>query len=251
MAEKPMPLMTEKNRALIRANLKWQTRRVIVPQPHEVLPNRDGGEMTPYRWVPKSNESAMYGDYEEIKPRYQVGDELWMREPYRIINKTYNIDRSLEVHYFDDRKYESCLMTLAELQKWSARKKPFAKTSPLFMYKSLSRTRRKVIRVWVERVQDISVEDAKAEGITLIGDELVFNNEKQKQALIITNFSRLWDSLNAKPRPFTVKGKIVRYKSYPWDDTGKYAKMETYQGKPHVCYPNPYNFCYSFEEIEK
>ena len=47
-------------------------------------------------------------------------------------------------------------------------------------------------------MQDIDAVEAEAEGIILIGDELVFNNRKQKHSLLRTKFNRLWDSINAK-----------------------------------------------------
>jgi hypothetical protein len=47
------------------------------------------------------------------------------------------------------------------------------------------------------------------------------------------------------------KGKVTHYESYPWDDSGEYAKMKTYRGKPHLCYPNPWTFAYTFELTER
>ena len=49
-----------------------------------------------------------------------------------------------------------------------------------------------------ERVQEIRWQDCRAEGITLIGDELVFNNQEQKHFLLRTKFNRLWDLIDAK-----------------------------------------------------
>jgi hypothetical protein len=54
-------------------------------------------------------------------------------------------------------------------------------TPSIFMPRALSRITLKVIEVRVQRVQDINVEDTRAEGVDYVA-----------------NYHKLWDSLNAK-----------------------------------------------------
>ena len=68
----------------------------------------------------------------------------------------------------------------------------------MFMAKRYARTWLELIDVRVERLQDISEEDAIAEGIgdwTSIGG---WNTETAKQA-----YAKLWDSINKKKHPWS------------------------------------------------
>ncbi len=182
MAEKPMPLMTEKNRAAIRAGLKSQTRRVIVPQPPAYAqdPFESDGGFSFYDHVGRLCFRC--------KPRYAVDDELWMREPFEVyakLNSALNT-RMIQGDYLDDGDVFCQTLTKTEWDKFCNRKTPYAKTSGMFMYKSLARKWVKVKRVWVEQTQDISAEDCMAEGCYLGSGEP--NIE----------WDELWDSINKK-----------------------------------------------------
>jgi hypothetical protein len=55
-------------------------------------------------------------------------------------------------------------------------------------FKELARIKRKVLRVWYERVQDISWDDCKAEGISWI-------NKPGEGKTFKAEFHRLWESI--------------------------------------------------------
>lgn len=232
------------------AGLTTQTRRVTTPPftdskmcPAMIV--RDAASPSGYSW-----QSDMYGTV-YAKPRYQVGDHLYMKEPYRVYDGYVvepNDSKELTVTYLDDDQYcDKISVTSEEWVKWNARKNPCLNTSSMFMYKSLARTWLEVTEVRVERVQDITHADILREGINAEMEPKTDYPDNIKKAWI-----ELWNSINATPKPKKNKdGEVTHYVSYPWDDSGKFAKMKTYRGKPHLCYPNPWVFVYVFKRIEK
>lgn len=220
MAEKPI-LFTAESRVAVRRehNPKIHTRRVIVPQPIST-------EMCPAYIMQDSNSpsglswhSDMYGTT-YLKPRYQAGDELWMQEPYQVYAKLNDTMNCLVVqgNCLDDADPFCENLSLPEWLKFNKRKKPYAKTSARYMYKSLTRTWLKVERVWVERAQDISRADVLSEGVeqATIDKFAPFFHKDDCPGLA---FRELWDGINKK-------------RGYGWD-------------------VNPYTFCYEFEVMDK
>lgn len=220
-------IFTKENRlASIReVNPKNQTRRVIVPQPTI-------DESGKWNWPHKAKGILRHGltieymqqQLPECAP-YQVGDILGMPEPYIIYDgRGQGDDFYGRIHgrYLDDNKeFLSIELTEEEFDKWQARKKPYASTQARFMYNSLIRHFVKVTKVRVEMLQDISEEDAKAEGIVCTA---YFNHEVaegiQEQCQYRPSFHALWDSINEK-------------RGYGWDT-------------------NPWNFVYDYErEVKK
>jgi hypothetical protein len=158
-----------------------------------------------------------------FKPQYQVGDHLYLQEPYQI--EACNIFRVCCVNYSDDNKGKKRTLTSRELKLWNNRKKPYMKTSSRFMYKSLARTWFEVTEVRAERLQDISETDAKAEGIESHwdGSQLWYKNYLAHCDLsgydgAIKSFETLWDSCSPD--------------GFKWKD-------------------NPFVFAYTFKKIEK
>lgn len=251
-------LFTKENRDKVRSGAKTQTRRVIKPQPHI---NENGSWTWPYpgSGILRHGPNIIYMKKELAQcARYQVGNYLYVKEPYQVrggSNRPGTLNGTgLHGTYSDDNKFFTVQTTLAEVEKWFDRKKPYAKTSSLFMSKSLARTWLEVTGVKVERVGDIDELDALAEGV--LGERVVHGKLNGVEGDYIegscrTGFKVLWNSINATPKPMKSKGKITHYESYPWDDIGKFAKMKTYRGKPHLCYPNPWTFAYTFELTER
>lgn len=131
------------------------------------------------------------------KPKYQPGDVLWVRETW-----------AKRIHS-DNRYYYKADNNLGAIfnredDKWRP---------SIFMPREAARLFLKVTSVKVERLQDITEEDAIAEGMnkTLV-DGVVFISAKG-------NFHVFWDSLNIK-------------RGYVWDT-------------------NPWVFVYEFERISK
>lgn len=104
------------------------------------------------------------------KPSYRIGDLLYVRETW--------VQKNGEYHYFADSTPDEKLQT-----KWRP---------SLHMPKNAARIWLKVKRVSVENLQDISEEDAKAEGVFAAGlypVAIEFGNDIYRHA-----FSLLWKS---------------------------------------------------------
>lgn len=136
---------------------------------------------------------------------YQVGDKLWLQEPYQIGESDVHT-KCVWGHYRDDKEtFNDKRLTLHEFDLWRYRKFPCRRTSGRFMYKSLARHWFEVTGVKAERVQDISEEDCLKEGIKYklncgIGGETCYDdvvgNRKGEYRWLNPKppFQRLWDS---------------------------------------------------------
>lgn len=77
----------------------------------------------------------------------------------------------------------------------------------MFMPKSAARTWLELTDVRVQRLQDISNEDAKAEGAEPIYPPVMYPDEPLSEWHYYRGFEKLWDSINKKTHP---------YSSNPW-----------------------------------
>ena len=197
---KPILFSTSMVQAILDGR-KTMTRRVIKPQPtyelrlidgpsyknefHEILPNEKADPVT------FSTIGARY------MPKYQPGDVLWVRETW-----------AEPLNDFGNYVYKaSCWDDIVSQVKWR---------SPITMPREAARLFLKVTDVRVERVQDISTSDCEREGIT--SDIERFNGHMiPHHDWIVGEFSKLWDSINAK-------------RGYGWDS-------------------NPWVWVYSFKRI--
>ncbi|MEY2500608.1 MAG: hypothetical protein QOI07_942 [Verrucomicrobiota bacterium] len=129
---------------------KTQTRRIVKPQ---------------WQGYPLGNS-----DYQrEIIARcpYGVaGDRLWVRETFRITRwwKHGAARIRLDGFYISDGCPFCVVLTAAESAKFCKWKRKLGNFPSIFMFRSLSRILREITKVRVERLQDISEEDAEAEG---------------------------------------------------------------------------------------
>jgi hypothetical protein len=112
---------------------KWMTRRVIKPQPVEV--------------------SEFLAWQQETGKKYQKGDILWVRE-------TFTKTKDGDYIYRSDPMFDG--MGKGDFS-WSW-------TSPLFLPRKAARILLEVKDVRIERLQDITEEDAKAEGVAGLWD---------------------------------------------------------------------------------
>ncbi len=182
-------IFTKGNRDKSRSGDKTMTRRVIIPQP--VTENER------YQAPPEIvSDGTLYFSsvYLNSKPRYAVGDRLYLQEPCQITG--FNVCKepcnSFTGLYLDDNQKFAIEVSEKELEKWSNRKYPNRKTSARFMYKSLARTWFEVVGVRAERVQDITPYDIMAEGrSSSISDDGDYSAGYEW-------FADLWDLINEK-----------------------------------------------------
>ena len=99
------------------------------------------------------------------KPKYKVGDEVYVAEGYQIQRANYKTHRKTGIYLADGKQFDITL-TDREFDLWMARKNPFSKTSGRFIYKSLARIFFEITEVRVEYLHVITLKDIRAEGIT-------------------------------------------------------------------------------------
>ena len=173
---KPKPVVFIPDSVLkIMADLKTNSRRIMRPQPDYFIQGR------PYKQIDPG-----VATYKKIKPPHQPGDIVYVAEGYQIKWKVPYADEVFGYYRADDRYFLKYL-TEHELKLWLARKKPYAKTSGRFMYRSLARIYLKILDVKAERIQNISMEDCVAEGIQA---KLMFT------WTTIKPFKNLWNSIH-------------------------------------------------------
>jgi hypothetical protein len=176
--EHPILFNSEMVRAILDGR-KIQTRRVI--KLSLVNPRYDGKE-----WIETGHDDTRHFS---IKCPYGiVGDRLWVRETFRMA-KVYGDRPPSDVSPFSAISY---------VADNSPPLFEFGKVRPsIFMPRWASRLTLAVTAVKVERVQDISEEDAIAEGMELTPIGTATWNNCQ-------SFSILWDSINNNPpkRPY-------------------------------------------------
>jgi len=213
MKELPIIMTGESVRA-IREGRKTQTRRVINPRKYNI----QGWDMP----VSKADIEAGYpvyqdnnGDFHSVIERCpygKVGDHLWVRETVffetfhqqsdeELKRDGFNPNIGVWVYRADNHDYPTITAN------W---------TSPMFMPRKASRITLEVTNIRIERVQDITENDAIAEGIEYIGD--FFNSPCWKDYGSSPNvvfpddpigsYRSLWDSLNSK--------RGYPFESNPW-----------------------------------
>lgn len=154
---------------------KTQTRRVVKPQPHEDFDHIEVGPYHPTRVDRHGEEypgSELFGAFTHEgecawkSPYGQPGDRLWVRETlsathtgleYAADNTAVNHDEADE---FNDR--------YARFQPFELEPRSIPS---IFMPRWASRILLEVTDVRVERLQDISDEDATAEGVEAYADQ--------------------------------------------------------------------------------
>lgn len=206
----PLPFMPEMVLATLDGR-KGQTRRVMRPQPlHGVGKYTQDGVPGEVDWV-LLDEDGDPIDSELRSPYCQPGDFLWVRERQWVIARStvrLNGKEStrIRVRYEADGA-ESGWIDYPERLKG---KPVVGKCLSYGGFRESSRLSLEVTGVRVEKLQDITEEDARAEGVTLNALKGKCNGEPA--ILYAMNhrqrFVWLWDSINA--------ARGYSWKSNPW-----------------------------------
>lgn len=168
MRERPIMFKGEMVRAIL-AGRKTQTRRIIKPQP-------TGAPVSLEHWA------CPYG---------APGDRLWVREAWmadplgsRGRGQVANYPVLYRVGFGDLWPEMAALVT----PRWK---------SPIFMPRWASRITLEITDVRVQRLQDITTEDATAEGVfsTTMSNGIQWSSASAA-------FQSLWDSINRKTHPW-------------------------------------------------
>jgi hypothetical protein len=200
MKEHPL-LMTGPNVQSIRAGRKRQTRRVVKPlklHPEYGIPDWNQAWVDPSYSVPCLKLPYGVGTSNETRhrifPPWEPGDRIWLKETWRLGTSN------------DCACYEACSCKIG-IPIYRADCDCPDETGPwrpsIFMPRSASRITLKIDRMRVERLNDISEEDATAEGVTwrkcedfepvnILGSFGLCSGPAR------IAFKELWDSINGK-----------------------------------------------------
>lgn len=192
------------SRAMIRAlhaGLKTQTRRLSKLQPAFVQPLSDG-----------SFEGCPDGGFDQgvIKlhcPYGRVGDSRWIQEDYSLpdIGPLRKGRRTVACEYESDATRRLVELTVDETDKLDCRRTDKQRCQPgRFMYQSLSRSFFTLTAIRLERLQEITIEDAFAEGAmkddngrrTVWGYKHPIDDHWRQSP--VDAYRHLWDSLHAE-----------------------------------------------------
>jgi hypothetical protein len=222
MRERPILFSTPMVQAII-AGRKTVTRRVLKPQP-----DLDGGPPLATGWFhpetadggPGPHTFGVYGvDWHVRCPYGAPNDQLWCREAWTA--RDARGDWAPSVRDVDQERDE--ILYRADIEGTHA-PSPLRWLSPLYMPRWASRITLEVVSVRVERLQEITEEDARAEGLDWVSPqpfgerwddddredprEVGYAVVGESSGFARDNFRRLWDQINGKP------GK--RWEDDPW-----------------------------------
>lgn len=180
MNEYPILFKGEMVKAILK-DLKTQTRRVISPQPftqpYIMIPGPWWAEPDPYNDGPIRPKKCPYG---------KAGDRLWVRETFQYCRECGGRNFFATVN-----NGPNCQHCDAFLGKW----KP-----SIFMFREESRLTLDVLNVRVERLQDITPDDAIKEGVNLETWEFhqTYDDTIRLDLAAHEEFKHLWDKINVK-----------------------------------------------------
>jgi hypothetical protein len=220
MKARPILFNSEMVRAILE-DRKTQTRRVLT------VPWRGNTRALPYEpyWVEEDGRLLFcdeYGEYHDVEktilsPFGQKGDRLWVRETwdFRDWRDTMHANR-VNVAYAADGEQR----LLDAPPTWNPEIYNYERWRPsIHMPRWASRITLEITGVRVERLQSISEDDARAEGVDFAKhadlDPLAGGLIGPVAARVA--FSLLWDSINGKRHPWS---------SNPWAWVIEFRKVE-------------------------
>ena len=206
---KPILFNTEMVQAILEGR-KTQTRRALkISQPFldyepehkfylRFIPNDEMGPLAFYSNKPQGFISAHCAG--EVA-KYDIGNILWVRETFQE-SECFDFEMKNQFVY----KANEADFNFAE--EFNVKWKP-----SLFMPKEAARIFLKVTNVRCERLQDISEEDARLEGMerSITGSYKLYGRHKIKNyrgqnarfGCPVDSFQTLWQSINAKKHPWS------------------------------------------------
>lgn len=188
MTDRPIIFSAPMIRALLDGR-KTQTRRVLKPQPAAsttcVEPHPE------YR-----DEWRAFADGEPLHsffPPYAVGDRLWVRETWGLNHMDYDVPAPIpKVRPPSDKLRDDQLIYFAD-EEDAEIVSEMPRRPSIFMPRWASRLTLNVTGVKVERLQEISEDDAKAEGV-----RAPVNVSPDLGSTHVDGFGDLWDEIHGE-----------------------------------------------------
>lgn len=173
MKERPILFNGDMVRAILEGR-KTQTRRPVKPQPPADIDSLHHGKLAslaPYKLLDDDYNPQGFG-FEDGRGQFwkspfgTVGDRLWVREAWGVFTGHYDpLYIPVAVRYFADSEVRAVNLSHAHANYFGVSQTCSRKRPSIHMPRWASRIDLEITRVWVERVQDITEEDAKAEGV--------------------------------------------------------------------------------------
>lgn len=210
MTDRPIIFSAPMVRALLDGR-KTMTRRIIKPQP---MPAGEGLWHFRNRWggISQAHEEALTSYIVDAAARFASGDRLWVRENWAPLAYSRELggSRACKIGEAD-----FAMMIDGHHQHKNGRSQPGLKeyapgafdgvkwAPSIHMPRWASRLTLLVTGVKVERLQDISREDAIAEGIVPLGrrqgfDVYTHDNANGRHGSPISTFADLWRTINGE-----------------------------------------------------
>ena len=209
--------------------LKTMTRRICKVQPTNPTYKLMRLIESTNREIAKHNGLCYWGSLshaEFFKCPYEIGDQLWVKEVHYAYG-TWNTDGytnegRLEFRFedFSALDHPICFpinkpdTILPNFTKSLG----YFKRNSLFMQKKHCRTWLEITGIRVERLQDISEEDAIKEGC-----EIGHGIDDSSPFFAKDAFETLWDSINGHPRK---DGKDISWAANPWTWAIEFKRIE-------------------------
>jgi hypothetical protein len=194
--ERPILFSGEMVRAILDGR-KTQTRRIINPQP-ERKPVMCGWVASGFAEEGLPNEYGVTGcSCKEVKCRYGFGDHLWVRETWRLGGEFYDCKLSV----FSDPEEMLGQHVHYRVDDFEGEGENTYRPS-IFMPRWASRITIEINDIRAERLQEISEEDAKAEGWLALsedgmsgyGDDATLH--RHPEYTYRWGYKSLWNSIN-------------------------------------------------------
>lgn len=197
MKERPLLFSAPMVRAILNGS-KTQTRRIVKPQPTE---GYDGDfKCRMYAPIKEDKDGEQYPGEEVfgfagcdegwVFPYGQIGDTLWVRETFA-----------------KHPDFPEFIYRANRGGDYQGKEQGYFKWKPsIFMPRAASRITLEIVGVGVERLLDISEEDAKAEGIerhdTTFGGTTLWRDYSGPDAVFgglpVQSYKSLWESIHGK-----------------------------------------------------
>ncbi|ARO24794.1 hypothetical protein TAL182_CH03049 [Rhizobium sp. TAL182] len=196
MADRPILFSAPMVRALL-AGTKRQTRRIIKPQPPADVVRHCWYDAPLYGFTRDHDVSK---DWHVVRLLAYKGDRLWVKENHAIVPRTaYRMSEGVQQTLRPDDDHDAAVYAAG----WE-RSKPGRWRPSIHMPRWASRLTLTVTDVRVERLQDISEDDAVAEGIEFdprwdpVGQCKWRHYGKESGGIYppSASYGTLWDSIN-------------------------------------------------------
>lgn len=273
VAERPLLFSGAMVRAILEGR-KSQMRRVLKPPMHYQGSGFQAHDL----------DEGGHGFFDEDGytwrcPYGAPGDRLWVRENAYISPDTPGW-LALGGNVIDDHGRRRCVDWQATADQSECERDYPRCTPSIHMPRWASRLILEIVSVRVERVQDISEEDAKAEGVTPLdggpeGEEdrdwsicprcgglrvhnalganygVIFDADCYDCDTYRKRFRHLWNSINGKwKRAGKDEAGRHRYVCYPWSEADIPPLPEGADPALYQAYPNPWVWCVEFRRVE-